>query len=103
MDIFVEGQCLIIKGEREVKRGSNVSKRVFNQKFDLPAGAEVDKITSEYKLDGKLIVSVPAAASQQAAGKTISYQTSEILKIKFQIFVEGHRKVANLPLSSVKL
>ena len=81
MDIFVEGQCLIIKGEREVKRGSNVSKRVFNQKFDLPAGAEVDKITSEYKLDGKLIVSVPAAASQQAAGKTISFRTSEIMKI----------------------
>ena len=84
-----------------MKRGSNVSKRVFNQKFDLPAGAEVDKITSEYKLDGKLIVSVPAAASQQAAGKTISYQTSEILKNKVQIFVEGHRKVANFPLSSV--
>ena len=63
-----------------MKRGSNVSKRVFNQKFDLPAGAEVDKITSEYKLDGKLIVSVPAAA-QQAAGKTISFRTSEILKI----------------------
>ena len=81
-----------------MKRGSNVSKRVFNQKFDLPAGAEVDKITSEYKLDGKLIVSVPAAASQQAAGKTISYQTSEILKIKVQIFVEGHKKEANLPL-----
>ena len=61
-----------------MKRGSNVSKRVFNQKFDLPAGAEVDKITSEYKLDGKLIVSVPAAAaSQQAAGKTISFRTSE--------------------------
>ena len=55
-----------------MKSGSNASKRVFNQKFDLPAGAEVDKITSEYKLDGKLIVSVPAAASQQAAGKTIS-------------------------------
>ena len=103
LDILVEGQCLIIKGEREVKRGSNVSKRVFNQKFDLPAGAEVDKITSEYKLDGKLIVSVPAAASQQAAGKTISYRASEILKIKGQIFVEGHRKVANLPLSCVKL
>ena len=64
-----------------MKRGSNVSKRVFNQKFDLPAGAEVDKITSEYKLDGKLIVSVPAAAAQQAAGKTISFRTSEILKI----------------------
>ena len=65
LDIVVEGQCLIIKGEREVKRGSNVSKRVFNQKFNLPEGAEVDKITSEYKLDGKLIVSVPAAAAQK--------------------------------------
>ena len=57
LDILVEGQCLIIKGEREIKRGNNVSKRVFNQKFDLPKGVEVEKITSEYKLDGKLIVS----------------------------------------------
>ena len=67
LDIVVEGQCLIIKGEREVKRGSNVSKRVFNQKFNLPEGAEVDKITSEYKLDGKLIVSVPAAQKSETA------------------------------------
>ena len=44
---------------------------MFNQKFDLPAGAEVDKITSEYKLDGKLIVSVPAA-SQKTEGKESS-------------------------------
>ena len=76
MDIVVEGQCLIIKGEREVKRGSNVSKRVFNQKFDLPVGAEVDKITSEYKLDGKLVVSVPAAvaASAQSSEAVVSQQ-----------------------------
>ena len=71
-----------------MKRGSNVSKRVFNQKFDLPAGAEVDKITSEYKLDGKLIVSVPAA-SQQAAGKTISFRTSE-MKILITMLCSFH-------------
>ena len=59
LDILVEGQALIIKGEREIKRGNNISRRVFNQKFDLPPGAEVDKITSDYKLDGKLIVSIP--------------------------------------------
>ena len=83
MDIVVEGQCLIIKGEREVKRGSNVSKRVFNQKFDLPVGAEVDKITSEYKLDGKLVVSVPAAAavvaSAQSSEAVVSQQQQPLL------------------------
>ena len=78
LDIVVEGQCLIIKGEREVKRGSNVSKRVFNQKFNLPEGAEVDKITSEYKLDGKLIVSVPAAAAQKTETAIIQQEQPKV-------------------------
>ena len=56
---------MIIKGEREIKRGNNISRRVFNQKFDLPSGAEVDKITSDYKLDGKLIVSIPQIQKEQ--------------------------------------
>ena len=78
MDIVVEGQCLIIKGEREVKRGSNVSKRVFNQKFDLPVGAEVDKITSEYKLDGKLVVSVPAASAHSSEAVVSQQQQPKV-------------------------
>ena len=84
LDIVVEGQCLIIKGEREVKRGSNVSKRVFNQKFNLPEGAEVDKITSEYKLDGKLIVSVPAAAAQKTETAVVQQeQVNQLFSSKF--------------------
>ena len=59
LDICVEGNFLIIKGEREVKRGHNTSRRVFNQRFDLPSGVDVDKITSEYKLNGKLVVTAP--------------------------------------------
>ena len=66
LDICVEGSFLIIKGEREVKRGSNVSKRVFNQKFNLPSGVDVDKITSTFKLNGKLVVSIPQIASEAA-------------------------------------
>jgi hypothetical protein len=47
-------------------------------------------------LDGKLIVSVPAAASQLTAGKKTSYRTSEILKIKVQIFLQATEKWSNL-------
>ena len=64
MDICVEGDFLILKGEREVKRGNNVSKRVFNQRFNLPSGVDVDKISSQYKLNGKLVVSIPKLASE---------------------------------------
>ena len=64
LDICVEGDFLILKGEREVKRGNNVSKRVFNQRFNLPSGVDVDKISSQYKLNGKLVVSIPKLASE---------------------------------------
>ena len=68
LDICVEGNFLIIKGEREVKRGHNTSRRVFNQRFDLPSGVDVDKITSEYKLNGKLVVTAPTL------GKLLSFR-----------------------------
>ena len=64
LDICVEGDFLILKGEREVKRGNNVSKRVFNQRSNLPSGVDVDKISSQYKLNGKLVVSIPKLASE---------------------------------------
>ena len=70
LDICVEGNFLIIKGEREVKRGSNTSRRIFNQRFDLPRGVDVDKITSEYKLNGKLVITAPQIV-QEGAGKRL--------------------------------
>jgi HSP20 family molecular chaperone IbpA len=35
LDIQVEGEMLIIKGEREVQRGNSFSKRHFNQRVSL--------------------------------------------------------------------
>ena len=69
LDICVEGSFLILKGEREVKRGNNVSKRVFNQKFNLPSGVDVDKISSQYKLNGTLVVSIPQMESAVKEGE----------------------------------
>ena len=48
IDIRVEGGKLIMVGEREIKRGNSFSKRMFNQKFDLPEGIDIDGITGGY-------------------------------------------------------
>ena len=65
IDIRVEGGKLIMVGEREIKRGNSFSKRMFNQKFDLPEGIDIDGISSEMARGGsKLLITAPQKKTQ---------------------------------------
>ena len=61
----MEGGKLIMVGEREIKRGNSFSKRMFNQKFDLPEGIDIDGISSEMARGGsKLLITAPQLKTQ---------------------------------------
>ena len=65
IDIRVEGGKLIMVGEREIKRGNSFSKRMFNQRFDLPEGIDIDGISSEMARGGsKLLITAPQKKTQ---------------------------------------
>ena len=68
-------------GEREIKRGNSFSKRMFNQKFDLPEGIDIDGICSEMTRGGKLVISAPQLKTQvAAAGAGADEGTKEVTK-----------------------
>ena len=61
----MEGGKLMMVGEREIKRGNSFSKRMFNQKFELPEGIDIDGISSEMARGGsKLLISAPQMKTQ---------------------------------------
>ena len=67
-------------GEREIKRGNSFSKRMFNQKFDLPEGIDIDGICSEMTRDGKLVISAPQKKTQVVAAAGADEGTKEVTK-----------------------
>ncbi len=68
IEVRVEGDQLVLQGEREVRRGANFTKRFFNQKFALPDNINVDEMTSDVSKDGVLAVSAPALKPVTAEG-----------------------------------
>ena len=61
----MESGKLMMVGEREIKRGNSFSKRMFNQKFELPEGIDIDGISSEMARGGtKLLISAPQMKTQ---------------------------------------
>ena len=59
IDIKVQGGDMVLVGRREIKRGSSTSVRQFNQKFALPTGIDVSKLSTDVTSEGTLIISAP--------------------------------------------
>jgi len=59
IDISVEGDQLTVLARKEIKRGSSTSFREFNEKFAIPRGVDVTKLSSEITGDGILVISGP--------------------------------------------
>ena len=59
IDLKVEGGNIILVGRREVKRGTSSNIRQFNQKFALPAGIDVSKLSTEVTSSGTLVILNP--------------------------------------------
>ena len=56
IDICVEGGELTLTAKREVKRGNSSSFREFNEKFAIPQGVDITKLSSEITGDGTLVI-----------------------------------------------
>ena len=59
IDISVEGEQLNVTARKEIKRGKSSNFREFNEKFVIPSGVDVTKLSSEITGDGVLIISGP--------------------------------------------
>merc|ERR1712083_19195 len=59
IDIKVEGDFIVLVGNREIKRGNSFSVRQFNQRFPLPSGIDVSKLSTEVTGGGQLVISAP--------------------------------------------
>ena len=59
IDISVEGEQLNVTARKEIKRGKLSNFREFNEKFVIPSGVDVTKLSSEITGDGILIISGP--------------------------------------------
>jgi len=59
IDISVEGDTLTLIARKEIKRGNSSSFREFNEKFAIPNGVDVTKLSSEITGDGILIITGP--------------------------------------------
>merc|ERR1711892_377110 len=75
IDIKVESGSIILVGRREIKRGTSSSIRQFNQKFALPSGIDVSRLSTEVTSDGSLVIYAPQVEdSSLAVGLAFSQQ-----------------------------
>ena len=65
IDIRVEGEKLIVHGEREVQRGSSSFKSQFHKSYDLPKGIDIENISSSINSSGQLVISAPSLLKEE--------------------------------------
>ena len=73
IDIKVEGGHLILAGRRET-RGRV---RTFNQKFALPSGIDVSKLSTEVTSEGGLVISAPQMEDESTVALLEGFQISQ--------------------------
>ena len=73
IDIKVEAGSLILEGRREM-RGRV---RTFNQKFALPSGIDVSKLSTEVTSEGGLIISAPQMEDESTVALLEGFQISQ--------------------------
>jgi len=59
LDVKVEDNTIIITAKQEVQESGGNRKRVFEQKFSLPAGVKAELVKSSLTRDGMLVVTAP--------------------------------------------
>ena len=65
IDIRVEGEKLIVHGERDVQKGSSSFKSQFHKSYDLPKGIDVENISSQINSSGQLVISAPSLLKEE--------------------------------------
>ena len=65
IDIRVEGEKLIVHGEREVQKGSSSFKSQFHKSYDLPKGIDVENISSQINSSGQLVIFAPSLLKEE--------------------------------------
>ena len=97
IDISVEGEQLTVTARKEIKRGKSSNFREFNEKFAIPSGVDVSKLSSEITGDGVLIISGPQVEDivkdEDHKGDTDVSSSSEAKKVSSESHfeVEGGR------------
>merc|ERR1719245_2692752 len=97
IDISVEGDTLTLIARKEIKRGKSSNFREFNEKFVIPSGVDVTKLSSEITGDGVLIISGPQVEDivkdEDHKGDTDVSSSSEAKKVSSESHfeVEGGR------------
>ena len=97
IDISVEGEQLTVTARKEIKRGKSSNFREFNEKFAIPSGVDVSKLSSEITGDGVLIISGPQVEAivkdEDHKGDTDVSSSSEAKKVSSESHfeVEGGR------------
>ena len=97
IDISVEGEQLTVTARKEIKRGKSSNFREFNEKFAIPSGVDVSKLSSEITGDGVLIITGPQVEDivkdEDHKGDTDVSSSSEAKKVSSESHfeVEGGR------------
>ena len=91
IDIKVQGGEIILVGRREVKRGSSTSVRQFNQKFALPSGIDVSKLSTDVNSEGTLIISAPQLEDNSTVALIEGFDISKTGDVDIQASSEARK------------
>jgi len=110
IDIRVEGEKLIVHGERDVQKGSSSFKSQFHKSYDLPKGIDVENISSQINSSGQLVISAPSLLKEEEDTNLVIERcmasmgpsTEEKFEVKKETLADGSEATTTIQETTTK-